>query len=257
MSDEGRRVFAMETVLGVIAGKGGEDVLDLLGYAVQRSVCECCRPAVTPIVKGWLYTLNPEFMNSAFPGGPGFDLWVDGQKKKLGDNISLPPLPAQELEGVNAMLDAVAAAKQTAEDKTAEAADAVAAKEAAEADAKAMAPFRKKAEDLDKKAKQLEEKNGALTAEAAELKKQLAEFSGKVAVDEKGIDQAVKDIVSKAVKEALGALVASGAAVGGAAAAAEGMASFDAPAEEAPASGGVPDTFGFGASGSDGDGFGF
>ncbi len=260
MSDEGRRVFPMETALGVVAGKDGDDVLDFLGYAVQRSVCECCRPAITPMVKGWLYTLNPEFMKTGFDGGVSYDIWVADQKQKLGDNVSITPLPAHEQSAVNALIETLEAAKRTAEDKTAEAEAAVAAKAEADAEIKVLAPFKKKAEDLEKKAAQLEEKSQALTGEVAELKKQLAEFSGKVAVDEKAIDQSVKDIVSKAVKEALGGLMAAGVGAGaalGVADAAAGADDFAAAAESAPAEGGVPDTFGFGTSGSDGDGFGF
>jgi hypothetical protein len=60
----------------------------------------------------------------------------------------------------------------------------------------------------------------------------------------------VKDIVSKAVA---GLAAAGGVAV---AASADGApAPFEPAAEES--TGGVPDTFGFGSSGADGDGFGF
>lgn len=251
MSDEGRRVFPMETALGVVAGKGGADVLDLMGYTVGRSVCECCRPALNPIVKGWLYSLNPEFMKAGYDENLGYDIWVNEQKRKLGDNVSLPPMPESELVGINTLLDTVEGAMQTAEAKTAEAAEAVQAKEAAEADIKSLTPFKKKAEDLEAKVAQLEEKNNALGGEVSELKSKLASFDGKVAIDEDAIEKSVKDIVSRAV----GSL----AAAGGVAAAADG-ASGDAPADFAsaePAADSVPDSFGFGTSGSDGDGFGF
>ena len=80
MSDEGRRVFPMETALGVVAGKGGDDVLDFMGYAVGRSVDDECRPALSPIVKGWLYTMNPDFMKSDLTDGVGHEAWVDSPK---------------------------------------------------------------------------------------------------------------------------------------------------------------------------------
>lgn len=256
MSDEGRRVFPMETALSVVAGKGGDDVLDFMGYAIGRSVDEDCRVGVGPMVKGWLYTLNPDFMKTSYDENIAFPNWVADQKRKLGDNVSITPMPAVELAGVNALIEMVTTARQTAEDKTAEAEEAVAAREAAEADSAAMAPFKKKAGELEKKVAALEEKNGALQAEIADLKGKLAAFDGKVAVDEKDIEKSVKDMVSKAVKDALGGLVAAGGV-----AAAGAAASEDAPAaseEAAPAdSGGVPDTFGFGQSGSNDDGFGF
>lgn len=253
MSDEGRRVFPMETALGLVADKGGDDVLDFMGYAVGRSVDAECRPALSPIVKGWLYTMNPDFMKADFTDGVGYEVWVDTQKKKLGDNLSITPLPARELSAVNALIDTLEEAKRTAEDKTAEADAAVAAKKSANSEVAALTPFKKKAEDLEKKVAALEEKNGSLNAEIAELKEKLASFDGKVAIDEKEIEKSVKDIVSRAVA---GLAAAGGVAVG--AAASEGGA--DAPAgfeDTGSGSGGVPDDFGFGTSGSDGDGFGF
>ena len=250
MSDDGRRVFPMETALGVIAGKGGDDVLDFMGYAVGRSVDEDCRPAVNPMVKGWLFSLNPQFLNTGFDDKLGFDNWVNEQKKKLGDNVSIPPMPPADLAGIEALFDMVEQARQTAEDKIAEAEEALGAKEAADAEIKVLTPFKKKTEDLEKKVAQLEDKNKALMNEVDELKEKLSAFDGKVAIDEKEIEKSVKDIVTRAV----GSIAAAGGVAAGAAAAEGG----EAPAgfEEA-GSDAVPDSFGFGASGSDGDGFGF
>ncbi len=254
MSDEGRRVFSMETALGLVAGKGGSDVLDFMGYAVGRSVDEECRTALSPLVKGWLYSLNPDFMKAAPASDVGYEVWLDAQKKKFGDNLSISPMPAVEMAAVSALIDTVAGAKQTAEDKIAEAEEALAAKEAAESDAAALMPFKKKAEAAEKKAAQLEEKNSALAAELAELKEKLASFDGKVAIDENAIEKTVKDIVSKALS---GIVVAGGAVAAGAVAAGDAAGAVAEEAGPAADADGVPDTFGFGASGSDGDGFGF
>lgn len=257
MSDEGRRVFPMETVLGVVADKGGDDVLDLLGYVVNHAVDDDCRPAVAPIAKGWLYSLNPAFMKVGAPDDGNHGIWVAEQRKKLGDNISLPPLPDREMAGVHALIDTVENAKQTAVSKTVEAEQAVAAKEAADAEMQSLLPFKKKAEDLQNQVGKLEEKNSALDAEVAELKGKLASFDGKVAVDEKDIEKSVKDIVSRAVKDALGGLVAAGAGAAAAEGGGEAPAAFEDASSEASSDGGVPDTFGFGSSGSNDDGFGF
>ena len=138
MSDEGRRVFPMETALGVVAGKGGEDVLDFMGYAIGRSVCDDCRPALGPVVKGWLYSLNPDFMKVEFNENISYDTWVGEQKRKFGDNLSIPPMPERELKGVNTLIELVESAKQLAEDKEAEAEEAGAATSAANAEIKAL-----------------------------------------------------------------------------------------------------------------------
>ena len=253
MSDEGRRVFPMETALGVVAGKGGDDVLDFMGYAVGRSVCDDCRPALSPMVKGWLYSLNPDFMKAEFDENISYDTWLGEQKRKFGDNLSIPPMPDRELAGINALLETVEAAKRHAEDKEAEAEEAQAAKDAADAEIKALTPFKKKAEDLEAKVAGLEEKNKALAAEVAELKEKLAAFDGKVAIDEKEIEKSVKDIVTRAV----GSIAAAGGVVAGAAAAEGGDAAAPADFDSGSSSGGVPDDFGFGASGPSDDGFGF
>ena len=252
MSDEGRRVFPMETALGVVAGKGGDDVLEFMGYAIGRSVTDCCRPALTPIVKGWLYSMNPEFMKTDYTDSIGWAVWLDAQKRKLGDNVSITPMPARELSAVNALIETLEQAKRTAEDKTAEAEAAQAAKEVADAEIAALTQFKKKAEDLEKKVAGLEEKNGALLAEVGELKEKLAFFDGKVAIDEKEIEKSVKDIVSRAVA---GIAAAGGVAVAATAAeAGDSPAAFDDGADSGST---VPDSFGFGTSGADGDGFGF
>jgi predicted ribosome quality control (RQC) complex YloA/Tae2 family protein len=244
----------METALGVVAGKGGVDVLDFLGFAVRREVSDECRPAVNPMVKGWLYSLNPAFMKASYDEGTPYDAWVAEQKRKLGDNVSLTPIPSTELAGIEALFTIVEKARQTAEDKETETEEALAARQAAESEARTLAPFKKKAEDLEKKAAQLEEKNAALTAEVKELKGKLAAFDGKVAVDEADLEKSVKDIVSKAVKASLSGLVAAGGV------AADTSATDNASVAAEPADdagGGVPDTFGFGTSGANNDGFGF
>jgi hypothetical protein len=244
----------METALGVVAGKDGADVLDFLGFAVKREVSDECRPAVNPMVKGWLYSLNPAFMKSSYSEDTAYDAWVADQKRKLGDNLSLTPIPAAELAGIDDLFALVEGAKQLAEDKETAAEEALAAKTAAEAEAKAFAPFKKKAEELEKKLGQSEEKANALAAQVKELQAKLAAYTGKVAVDEADLEKSVKDIVAKAVKAALSGLVAAGGAAIDSAASDE-PAAVDAASDTASSD--VPDTFGFGTSGPSNDGFGF
>ena len=79
------------------------------------------------------------------------------------------------------------------------------------------------------------------------LRKQMAEFQGKVAVSHDDLMQTIKD----AIKDGLKGMVVGGVAAGAAVAGAD--AAEAAPAEENA----VPDDFGFGSSGSNSDGFGF
>ncbi len=250
MSDNDRRVFPMESALGVVTGKGGGEVLDFLGYAVQRDICDCARAAVSPAVKGWLYSLNPEFFKLSLDDGMDYASWVAQQKQKLGDNVSVTPMPAHEAEGINALLDFIEHTMSENEEKQA-------AADAAQAELKALAPFKAKAEDLEKKLAQLEEKNKALTEEASKLKAELAGYAGKVAINEKELEQSVKDLVSRAVKDALAALPVGAAAGAGAGAAAPGGAAAAPAAVDDGATAAPPDDFGFGASGPSDDGFGF
>lgn len=243
MSDDGRKIFAMETALDLVAGNKNPEVGAFLSYVTGREICENCQTLISPVAKGWLCTLNPDFAKASYDEGTAYGVWVHEQKARLGDSISITPMPAKEVSALHAMLDTVKAAKDTAEAEAAAAAEA-------KAEAEALAPYKAKNADLEKKVGQLEEKNKALSTEVANLKKELAAFSGKIALNANEIEGSVKDMVAKAVKEALANLpvAAPGQATAGAA----------APAEEAAAdTGGVPDSFGFGTSGADGDGFGF
>ena len=96
---------------------------------------------------------------------------------------------------------------------------------------------------LDKVEQQLEQDAEQMEA----LRKQVAEFQGKVAVSHDDLMQTIKD----AIKDGLKGMVVGGVAAGAAVAGAD--AAEAAPAEENA----VPDDFGFGSSGSNSDGFGF
>lgn len=246
MSDEGRRVFKMEAVYSLLSGQSNADVSEMLGYLAQRSLDEDTEAAVAPMAKAWLFSLNPDFLKVCCCEGGAHSESCAKTRSELPDNISISPIPASHMNELNALLDKVEAAmSESVADQAAAA--------AANKKAKELEPFKKKAEDLDKKVAQLEEKVKSLDAANNELKAEAAKFTGKVAIDEDALESSVKDIVSRAVKASLGALAVAGA---GAAAGAEGAAAAE-PAAEESASGGVPDTFGFGASGASDDGFGF
>ncbi|MEZ0574881.1 hypothetical protein [Halodesulfovibrio aestuarii] len=245
MSDEARRVFKMETILGLIAGKGGTDVSDLLCYLTQRELSAEEEGVVAPMSKGWLYSMEPRFMQCCYEEGEPFDAWTKKQASKLGSNVSVEPIPAADMASISIVLDKLAGAKATV-------AEQAAAIEGLQANVAEFEPFKAQAADLEKKVEDLTGKLEAAQTDLAKAKKELKTFEGKVAINETEVESSVKDIVSRAVKDALASLPA-GAAV----AAADGAeaAPEEAPAESAGSS--VPDDFGFGASGNDDSGFGF
>jgi uncharacterized coiled-coil protein SlyX len=241
MSEEGRRVFKIETVLALIAGKAGSEVTDLLCYLTQRDLSAQEEGAVAPMAKGWIYSQNPAFMEAKFDETDVYADWVAKQAKRLDDNVSLTPIPAGELEGINAVLDSLNAAKET----VAEQASTI---EELEAKVSELEPYPGKVEELEKKVEELSGKIEELESENKELKSATAEFEGKVPVAEDELNNTIKDIVTKALKDAVASVPAGAAGEAGEAAPA---------AAEEEQTGGVPDDFGFGSSGSDDSGFGF
>ena len=248
MSDEARRVFKMETMLGLIAGKGGTDVSDLLVYLTQRELSADEEGVVAPMAKGWLYSMEPRFMQCCYEEGEPFEAWSKKQASKLGSNVSVEPIPAADMASISIVLDKLADAKATV-------ADQASAIEGLQASVAEFEPFKAQAADLEKKVEDLNGKLETAQKDLAAAKKELKTFEGKVAINETEVESSVKDIVSRAVKDALASLPA-GAAVAAAGDDAAPAAFEDAPAEEASSSE-VPDDFGFGASGSDDSGFGF
>lgn len=241
---EDRKIFPMDSALQVIANKAGNDAADFLSFVVQRPLCDEARAVVGPMVRGWLYCLQPEFAQMPPAPEQGYGIWLDEQKKRFGDNVSITPMDAEDLKELYALLDSMEAMEEGIKEKDAAIAELTEKLTAAE-------PFKGKAEKLEKQVETLEEKNKELNAEVGKLKAELAEFSGKVAINETELEQSVKDLVSRAVKDALAALpVGAAVAAGGEVAAGEA-----APAEESASA--PIDDFGFGTSGADSDGFGF
>ncbi len=244
MSEAARRVIKMETVLGLISGKGGDDVSDLLAFLTQRDLNSQEEALVAPLAKAWLCSKHPPLLEGPYKAADIYEDWVKKAMQRLGSNVSVHPIPEEEMAPIAGVLDLIVAGKQ----QVAEQAATIAELEEKIAE---LEPFTKKAAELEKKVTQL---NGTIeknTKEIGDLKKQTAEFKGKVPVAEAELNDTIKDIVTKALKDAVKS-VPMGAAVG--AAAGEAMAE-EAAAEDT--SGGVPDTFGFGASGASDDGFGF
>lgn len=247
MSDEGRRVIKMESILALMAGKSGGEVSDLLAFLTQRDLTPEEESVVQPLAKAWLMSKIPGLIDVKFEESEIYEKWIASQSKKLGgENVSIAPIPESEMAPINVVLDTLRSNDATIREQAAKAAEL-------EAKVEELEPYVGKAEKLEKEVEQLKSKIEALEAEKAEQAGQIAEFAGKLPVAEDELNATIKDIVTKALKDAV-ASVPVGAAAG--AVAAEG-GEVNAAVEPEEETGGVPDDFGFGASGSDGGGFGF
>jgi len=231
----------MESVLALLTGKEDAAVAEIAGFLTGRSLCCCSAALATPMAAGWLANLYPAFINLQYDESRPWAELVSSMKAKVGDNVSVPPMSGQAQALVAKTLDAVAEKAATLQAQTAEIA-------ALQARVKELEPFRSKAEEQDKKISQLEAKVKSQTADIGALRREMVPFQGKVPVDQQELENIIKDAIVKNLKNFTGGAAVAGAAAG------VGDAAAEAAAEE---SGGVPDSFGFGASGSDGDGFGF
>ena len=242
----------MESVLALVVGKEGVDIKDIAGYVVGRSIaCECCAKAVGPFAAAWLARWYPKFMDLTWSEDQSWEGFVTRGRGMLGDNVSLTPMDGRTkalagqtldyLADTFASLSAQTAAVVKLEERVRELEPAEAKAEARKIVAEA------RAEALQKKCDELEAKIKTMNSDMGGLRKQVAEFQGKVAVSHDDLMQTIKD----AIKDGLKGMVVGGVAAGAAVAGAD--AAEAAPAEENA----VPDDFGFGASGSNSDGFGF
>ncbi len=244
MSEE-RKVFKIEKVLALLAGKTGGEVSELLFFLTQQDLDATGEAMVAPLAKAWLCSQHPPFLDCRFTPESIYEDWIAANAKKIGDNVSLKPILEDDMAPIITVIETLAQQKAT----VAEQAEKLAGLEAKVAE---LEPFEAKAAELEKKVAGLEGDKEKLNKDVVALKKETAAFQGKLPVAESELNDTIKDIVTKALKDAV-ASVPAGAA--GAVAAEGGEAAAEAAPEEA--GGGVPDDFGFGASGADGDGFGF
>lgn len=242
MSDAARKVFPLESVLALLTGKEDAAVAEIAGFLTGRSLCCCSAALVAPMAAGWLANLYPAFLALDRDEKEPWEAFVSRIRTQVGDSVSVPPMNGCGLALVGRVLDSAAEKTETVKAQAAE----ITALQTRVAE---LEPFQGKAEEQEKKIAQLEAKVKSLTADVGGLRKEMIPFQGKTPVDQQALESLIKDAIVKNLKGFTGGALA-GAASG--AAGAEGAA--EAPAEE---EGGVPDTFGFGASGSDGDGFGF
>lgn len=244
MSDTARKVFTMEAALALVLGKEDENIKEMAGYLTGRSLtCCCCAKVVAPMAAGWLANLYPSFTGLTWDENTPWETFVANFKKEAGDNVSLTPMPARLQAMVNTVLDCAADGHASLKAQADEIAKL-------NAQVLALSPFEGKAKELAQKCDQLEAKVKSLNADIGGLRKELMPFQGKMPVDQQELNTIIKDAIKTNMK---GLIV--GAGVAGAVAGAEGGDAVAEAVEEEKS--GVPDSFGFGASGSDGDGFGF
>jgi len=241
MSDVARKVFPMESALALLTGKEDAAAVEMAGFLAGRSLCCSSAAVVAPVAAGWLASLYPDFANLHYDVSRPWPKFVSETKARLGDTVSLPPMSGQAQAMVAKVLDA---AEEKTESLKAQAAE-IAALQARVAE---LEPFQGKAEEQEKKISQLEAKVKSQSADIGALRREMAPFQGKMPVDQQELENIIKDAIVKNLKNFTGGAALAGASAGA------GEAAAPAAAEESSA---VPDSFGFGSSGSNSDGFGF
>ncbi|MBQ7738428.1 MAG: hypothetical protein IJT59_02070 [Desulfovibrionaceae bacterium] len=242
MSDSSRKMFPIETVMALVAGKDGIDIKEIAGYVTGCSiVCDDQAKVAGLFAAAWLARWYPNFTGMIWSENQTWPAFVSQAKSQLGENVSLNPMDARTKEMAKQALDYMA-----------DAAKSVAAQTEAtmklEERVRELEPYQAQAQALQKKVDELEAKVKTLNADMGGLRRKVAEFDGKVPLDQDEFMSTVKD----AIKNGLKGVVVGGVAAGAAAAGAEGAADA-APAEAAEEDFG----FGFGSSDADEGGFGF
>ena len=250
MSDSERKIFPVESVLALVCGKEDADVKEIAGYMAGRSLqCDCCAKTVGMIAASWLTRLYPKFADLVWDKDEDWGSFVSRCAGEIGDKISLPAMDGRWQANVEKLL---AAGEEMMNEKAALQAEV--AKLSAQVEA--LKPFEGKLADAQKKADKLDEQLKALKKDMGGMRRQLAGFEGKMAVDQEELLDAIKDAIKTNLKSVT--IAAGGAAAAGAAAEGEAAAEGGAASDDFGFGGdsGASDDFGFGGS-SNSDGFGF
>lgn len=225
---DARKIFSMSTFAAYIKGVNKEaqsaNIKEMLEHLTGREIDADMQPFAEALGKAYVYEQHPELAK------------MKGKEVlNMGDNVSVTPMPAEAKAEADAVFARIEGYKKTLEEQAA-------------------------------KIKELEVAKAEFETKATALEKDVAEYKGKVEAYEasaKGEGDKVIVTSQQTVEEYIGkvnelleqienvkkhGVVTVAAGDGGAAA---------APAEAAEESGGVPDDFGFGASGASSDGFGF
>lgn len=239
MADE-RKIFPVETVLELVVGKMDANVSEIASFILGRSVlCADCAKVAGPLAAAWLAKWQPRFLNLEWKEGQSWDSFVKEAKATLGDKISLIPMSGRMKAMADAALDAFISDRESLARQT----EATVALEKKVAE---LAPFQERAAAARKECDRLEGQIKDLKTEMGALRRQAAEFQGKVAIAHDDLMQNIKD----AIKDGLKGLSIGAAIADTMEAAAEADAAGVSSHEPEP-------EFGFGGNSRDSDGFGF
>ena len=238
---EDRKVFPVEQILELLAGKDGADVKSLVCFLTGNSTtCPASSKAAAPFAAAWLARWYPKFMDMEFRDGDNWDAFVSQAKRQIGDHISITPMAGRLQALAKTTMDIIS-------DTQAELTRQTDAALALEKEVKALKPLQGRLDAAQKKCDELETRLKTMKSDMNALNRKNLEYEGKIALDQGQLMQTIKD----AIKDNLKGLAIGAAATG-----------LDVTQEnaEAAASAGTPEPaeeFGFGSSGPDADGFGF
>jgi len=214
-----RKVFPMGTFYSFLTGEdmdaNKQGIKELLGFLLQQDVDSTSAMFAGALAKAWIYEQNPELAQIKKAG-------------KLGDHVSVPPLPEDVTTKVTELVEAITAAQAENADLKTKLADAE----------KKLADTSAKLKDASAKVKTFEAK--------------LGEGEAKIEVSSKKVDDYIKkvdDLLAKIEEVKKHGVVTAAPGAEGAAAGGDAGAAQDTPGE-------VADSFGFGTDSSE-DSFGF
>lgn len=251
MADSERRVFPIETVLALAAGKKDCDLREIAGYILGESInCNCKALVAAPFAAAWIARLYPKFADLVW--NEEKETWsnfVVRGAQIFGDKVSLPAMAG----GMKATCQAVL---KTLADKHDEVSALQREVAALTAQVETLKPLEAKLAAAQKKADQFEAQLKDQKKEMGALRRQTMEFQGKMALNEEELLDTIKNAIKENLKHiSIAAPAAAGAAAAAAGAAAAGTAAAAAAGGDEFGFGGGADEFGFGG-GADEFGFG-
>ena len=220
---EARKAFSIDTFAEFLKGSPAQGynhkVVDLLSHVTQKNVDEDFQLFAAALSKAWIYEQHPELTKLA-----GHEL------AKYGENVSMPPLPEDEMSVADAIFARLTGYRLT------------------------IAEQAKTILDLEKRTAKLEKELAAASAKVAEFEKREKSGEQRIVASKAKVDEYLNkldDLLAKIeeVKKHGVVTVAGGGGAAGAAPTAESGGGDAGSTDPQP-------DFGFGSGSSD-DGFGF
>lgn len=236
---EERRIFPVEKALELVTGKEDADTLAIASFVLGRSIDgEESARAAAPFAAAWLARWYPKFMQMEWKKGDDWGDFVKKGRAVLGEHVSLAPMDGRLRDMANQTMDLI----RDMDDSRARQTDAALKLEKR---VKELEPLEARAAAAQKKCDELEATIKSMKTEMGALRRQVNEYRGKLAIDHDELMRNIGDAIKEGLK---GATVAVGVASAN---------KTDEGGSVAPAAETVEEEFGFGASNTDADGFGF